>query len=135
MRVLLGVLSLMILLNIDGALYAGSIDDSTLREEISKNFNPYDISYEAMGASAFLGTTIVSNYAGSAYFFGTGNSIRESYYIAQVQGVFTKLVSIGALLNLGAFFLFIKTNKDNRAKGVLVATIIVALITIIIRFI
>ena len=79
--------------------------------------------------SSIIGFTL------SLYFFGTGNSIRESYYIAQVQGVFTKLVSIGALLNLGAFFLFIKTNKDNRAKGVLVATIIVALITIIIRFI
>ena len=70
----------------------------------------------------------------SLLFFGTGESINDSLRIALAQGVFTKLVSIGALLNLGAFFLFINTNKESRAKGVLIATIIVALITIIIRF-
>lgn len=70
----------------------------------------------------------------SLLFFGTGKSINDSLHIAIAQGVFTKLVSIGALLNLGAFFLFINTNKESRAKGVLIATILVALITIIIRF-
>jgi len=70
----------------------------------------------------------------SLLFFGNGDSINDSLSIALAQGVFTKLVSIGALLNLGAFFLFINTNKESRAKGVLIATIIVALITIIIRF-
>jgi hypothetical protein len=70
----------------------------------------------------------------SLLFFGTGESLNDSLSIALAQGVFTKLVSIGALLNLGAFFLFINTNKESQAKGVLIATIIVALITIIIRF-
>lgn len=70
----------------------------------------------------------------SLLFFGTGDSISDSLNIAIAQGVFTKLVSIGALLNLGAFFLFINTDKESRAKGVLIATIIVALVTIIIRF-
>jgi hypothetical protein len=70
----------------------------------------------------------------SLLIFGTGDSIGDSLEIALAQGVFTKLVSIGALLNLGAFFLFLNTNKESRAKGVLIATIIVALITIIIRF-
>ncbi|MCB0383224.1 MAG: hypothetical protein KDD05_07980 [Psychroserpens sp.] len=70
----------------------------------------------------------------SLLFFGTGDSLNNSLNIAIAQGVFTKLVSIGALLNLGAFFLFINTNKESRAKGVLIATVIVALITIIIRF-
>ena len=70
----------------------------------------------------------------SLLFFGTGDSIFNSLSIAIAQGVFTKLVSIGALLNLGAFFLFLNTNKESRAQGVLIATIIVALITIIIRF-
>jgi len=70
----------------------------------------------------------------SLLFFGTGESISDSLNIALAQGVFTKLVSIGALLNLGAFFLFINTDKESRAKGVLIATIIVALITIIIRY-
>jgi len=70
----------------------------------------------------------------SLLFFGTGESINDSLNIALAQGVFTKLISIGALLNLGAFFLFINTDKESRAKGVLIATVIVALITIIIKF-
>ncbi|MEY8850171.1 hypothetical protein AB9K26_15230 [Psychroserpens sp. XS_ASV72] len=70
----------------------------------------------------------------SLLIFGTGSSIGDSLNIALAQGVFTKLVSIGALLNLAAFFFFINTNKEQRAKGVLIATIIVAIITLIIRF-
>ncbi|MBR9844973.1 MAG: hypothetical protein GYB35_02135 [Algicola sp.] len=70
----------------------------------------------------------------SLLFFGTGDSIGNSLDIAIAQDVLTKLVSIGALLNLGAFFLFLNTNKESRAKGVLIATVVVALITIIIRF-
>ena len=70
----------------------------------------------------------------SLLFFGTGDSIANSLDIAIAQDVLTKLVSIGALLNLAAFFLFLNTNKESRAKGVLIATIVVALITLIIRF-
>jgi len=66
--------------------------------------------------------------------FGQGNSIGDSLQIARAQGVFAKLVSMGAILNLAAFFLFINMQQDSRAKGVLIATLIVALITIIIRF-
>ena len=70
----------------------------------------------------------------SLLFFGSGDSLSDSLHIAIAQDVLTKLVSIGALLNLAAFFLFININKESRAKGVLIATIIVALTTIIIRF-
>jgi hypothetical protein len=42
-------------------------------------------------------------------------------------------MSIGALLNLGAFFLFLKKNKDDSAKGVLIATILVFIATMIIK--
>ncbi|WP_298754834.1 hypothetical protein [uncultured Psychroserpens sp.] len=67
--------------------------------------------------------------------FGKGNSITDSLDIAINNGVLTKLVSMGAILNLGAFFLFLKRKQDIRARGVLIATIVVALITIIIRFV
>jgi len=67
-------------------------------------------------------------------FFGGGNSIADSYNKSIAQGFFTKLVSIGALLNLAAFFLFIQKGQDLRAKGVLIATIFVALLTLIVRF-
>jgi hypothetical protein len=68
-------------------------------------------------------------------FFGKGNSLNDSLQIALNQGVFTKLMSMGAILNLAAFFLFIQTEQDSRAKGVLIATVIVAISTLIIRFI
>lgn len=51
------------------------------------------------------------------------------------EGFLTKLMSIGALLNLGAFFLFIKKNQDHRARGVLIATILVLVSTMLIKFI
>lgn len=70
----------------------------------------------------------------SLLFFGNGKSIIDSLHIALARGVFTKVMSIGALLNLGAFFFFIYTNKEERAKGVLVATILIAIITAIIRY-
>lgn len=53
---------------------------------------------------------------------------------AMDEGFLTKLMSIGALLNLGAFFLFLKKNKDQSAKGVLIATILVLISTMIIKF-
>ncbi|NNE33501.1 MAG: hypothetical protein HKN40_14180 [Winogradskyella sp.] len=49
------------------------------------------------------------------------------------QGFLTKLMSIGALLNLAAFFLFLKKNKDERAKGVLIATILIFVTTMVIK--
>jgi|TARA_R110000751_G_scaffold113854_3_gene213202 uncharacterized SAM-binding protein YcdF (DUF218 family) len=44
-----------------------------------------------------------------------------------------KIVSLGALLNLGLFFLFLNRKKDDLAKGVLIATLIIGLIIIINR--
>ena len=53
---------------------------------------------------------------------------------AVYQGFLTKLMSIGALLNLGAFFIFLKKKQDERAKGVLIATILVLISTMIIKY-
>jgi len=69
------------------------------------------------------------------FFFGKGNSLNDSLQVAISQDVFTKLMSMGAILNLAAFFLFIKKNQDAQAQGVLIATVIVAITTLIIRFI
>lgn len=70
-----------------------------------------------------------------SFFFGNGSSLNDSLQIALNRGVFTKLMSMGAILNLAAFFLFIQMNQDSKAKGVLIATVIVAISTLIIRFI
>ncbi|AUC75214.1 hypothetical protein [Olleya sp. Bg11-27] len=49
------------------------------------------------------------------------------------QALQFKFVSRGALLNLGLFFLFLNRKQDEKAKGVLIATLIIALIFIINR--
>jgi hypothetical protein len=38
------------------------------------------------------------------------------------------LLALGALLNLAAFFGFLKLKRDNRARGVLMATVLTALV-------
>jgi hypothetical protein len=42
----------------------------------------------------------------------------------------TKLISLGAIMNLIVFFIFLKYNYEERARGVLVATFIIAILTI-----
>ena len=62
---------------------------------------------------------------------GQGSSLNESIDIAFNRGV---LMIIGALLNIAAFFLFINKDHNDRAQGVLIATIGVAIATAILRF-
>tara|TARA_X000001036_G_C20035845_1_gene544768 strand:+ start:243 stop:536 length:294 start_codon:yes stop_codon:yes gene_type:complete len=42
----------------------------------------------------------------------------------------TKLISLGAIINLIVFFIFLKFNYVERARGVLIATFLVAILTI-----
>ena len=46
------------------------------------------------------------------------------------DGLLNKLISLGAFLNLLIFFFFLKTNQDTKAAGVLISTIMIALLTI-----
>lgn len=53
-------------------------------------------------------------------------SISETYSAAVAQGHVGSLLALGAILNLIAFFGFLRIKRDNRAKGVLMATIFTA---------
>ena len=55
-------------------------------------------------------------------------SIPETYKAAVAEGHIGSLLALGAVLNLGAFFLFLKIKRDARAKGVLIATLLTALL-------
>lgn len=46
------------------------------------------------------------------------------------QGIMGKLITLGAVINLLLFFILLKINKDLMARGVVLATIILAIITI-----
>ncbi|MFX0558496.1 hypothetical protein ACOCEA_16970 [Maribacter sp. CXY002] len=54
--------------------------------------------------------------------------IIETYDVAVSQGHVGSLLALGAILNLVAFFGFLRIKRDNRAKGVLIATLFTALL-------
>lgn len=55
-------------------------------------------------------------------------SITETFTAAVAQDHVGSLLALGAILNLIAFFAFLKIKRDHRAKGVLIATILTAFI-------
>lgn len=54
--------------------------------------------------------------------------ISETFEAAVQQGHLGSLLALGAILNLIAFFAFLKIRRDQRAKGVLIATILTAMV-------
>tara|TARA_R110002051_G_scaffold70735_1_gene127313 strand:- start:7653 stop:7934 length:282 start_codon:yes stop_codon:yes gene_type:complete len=55
-------------------------------------------------------------------------SIKETYQAAVTEGHIGSLLALGAVLNLIAFFGFLKIKRDLRARGVLIATMLTALL-------
>ncbi len=54
--------------------------------------------------------------------------IVETFEASVQQGHVGSLLALGAILNLIAFFAFLKIRRDQRAKGVLIATILTAMV-------
>jgi len=65
---------------------------------------------------------------------GNGDDFITVLKTASAEGFLGKLISLGAILNLVVFFLFIKKKQDYRARGVLLATVCIAIFTFIINF-
>jgi len=80
---------------------------------------------------------LVANAIGlyfAAMLLGKGDDSFTVIKAANTEGFLGKLVSLGAILNLVVFFIFIRKRQDKRAKGVLLATILIAVFTFIIKF-
>lgn len=58
-------------------------------------------------------------------------SVGETINAAISQGHIGSLLALGAVLNLVAFFAFLRIKRDQRAKGVMLATLVTALIILI----
>jgi hypothetical protein len=69
----------------------------------------------------------------SATLLGNGDNFITVLKSASAEGFLGKLISLGAVLNLIAFFIFIKKKQDYRARGVLLATIFIAVFTFILN--
>lgn len=88
----------------------------------------------------FIGSLVglIANAIGlyfATIFFGNGKDFITVLSTASSEGVLGKLISLGAILNLVAFFVFIKKKQDYRARGVLLITIIIAVSTFVFKFI
>jgi len=80
---------------------------------------------------------LIANVIGlffAATLLGNGDDFITVLKTASAEGFLGKLISLGAVLNLIAFFIFIKKKQDYRARGVLFATICIAIFTFIINF-
>ena len=64
---------------------------------------------------------------------GNGDDFTTVVKAAYTEGFLGKLISIGAILNLIAFFIFIKKRQDYRARGVLLITVFIAVFTFVIK--
>lgn len=53
----------------------------------------------------------------------------EGVEFLQYGGLLGRLIKLGTLLNLGLFFILLRLKKDNMAKGVIAATVVLWIIT------
>ncbi|WP_375325502.1 hypothetical protein [Flagellimonas sp. GZD32] len=57
--------------------------------------------------------------------------IVETFNAAVQQGHIGSILALGAILNLIAFFGFLRLKRDQRAKGVMLATLVTALVILL----
>ncbi|SDG39665.1 hypothetical protein [Psychroflexus sediminis] len=53
---------------------------------------------------------------------------------ASEEGLLGSIIALGAILNFLPFFVFIRKKQDYRARGVLIATILSAIVILITKF-
>lgn len=63
-----------------------------------------------------------------------GNTLSEIFERSLKTQFLGKRVSIGALINLPVFYFFLNKKKEYHARGVLIATIMIAVIFIVNKF-
>lgn len=85
-----------------------------------------------IGISVGLIANVIGLFA-TAQFLGNGDDFTTVIKAAYAEGFLGKLISLGAVLNLIAFFIFIKKGQDYRARGVLLITVFIAVFTFIIK--
>ncbi|MEC3907068.1 hypothetical protein VOI54_08550 [Tamlana sp. 2201CG12-4] len=69
----------------------------------------------------------------AANLLGRGDDFVMVIKAAANEGFLGKLISLGAILNLIAFFIFIRKKQDYRARGVLLITVFIAVFTFVFK--
>lgn len=63
-----------------------------------------------------------------------GSSFEEIFQSIKNKGLLGQVLSLGAIPNFLAFFIFLKKKQDYRARGVLLATFFIAILVLISQF-
>ncbi len=66
--------------------------------------------------------------------FVLNGSFQESLVIINNKNLYGQILSIAAIPNLLVFFIFIKKKQDYKARGVLIATFLVAFLILVSQF-
>jgi|TARA_R110000822_G_scaffold106288_5_gene234366 hypothetical protein len=61
-------------------------------------------------------------------------SFHTTWQLIKEGSLYGKVLALAAIPNLFVFFVFIKKKQDQRAKGVLIATFLIAFTTLILKF-
>lgn len=79
---------------------------------------------------------ILSTIIGSILYVLLFSSFSFSESLEQIMrfNSLNKLINLGALLNLGVFYFFLNKNQEDRAKGVLITTLFIAIIFVVNKF-
>jgi len=82
-------------------------------------------------------TSIVATICGLFIYleFISDDTIIETFKKVREGGVLGPVLALAAIPNLFVFWVFLKKNQDYRARGVLITTVVIALITLILKFI
>ena len=91
-----------------------------------------------MKKNIFIGMLVglIANSIGlflTATLLGQGDDFITVIKAATKEGFLGKLISLGAILNLVVFFIFIKKRQDYRARGVLLITVFIAVFTFVFK--
>ena len=79
---------------------------------------------------------LLANFAGTYLyiFFFSDLEIEDTIKAALANDFLGSLIALGAILNLIVFFIYLKKNQVYRARGVVMATVIAALVILYTKF-
>ncbi len=67
--------------------------------------------------------------------FISDDTFTETFKKVSQGGVLGPVLALAAIPNLFVFWVFLKKNQDYRARGVLITTVAIALVTLVLKFI
>lgn len=63
-------------------------------------------------------------------FFFTKYNLFTDFNLIRAEGILGKVITLGAILNILIFYILLKRNKELMARGIILATIVLAISTV-----